>query len=164
MGRIMPSFSSLLPAAASHRSESFASAAGLVGSGFTTSVRICNALDGVATDTTSHGASVAHRRDIRLSGIGTIGLGDIVGPFIGVNTLGVFERLALSSQSVGGRQRMTEGGFVSGCSVLIDPNDPPPIDHAGRSRGQFSGGGQLSFKLLEGLSGVCSGVGWSKRW
>src|SRR5699024_1766099 len=95
----------------------------------------------------------------RLSVIGTNGLGDIVGPFIGVNNLGAVARLALSSQSVGGRQRMPAGGFVSGCSALIDPNDPQPIAHAGRCRGQFSGGGQLRVKLLEGLSCFSSGLG-----
>src|SRR5699024_8249606 len=54
---------------------------------------------------------------------------------------------------------MAEGGFVSGCSVLIDPNDPHPIDYAGRCRGQFSGGGQLRFKLLEGLGCFSTSLG-----
>src|SRR5699024_9385112 len=55
-------------------------------------------------------------------------------------------------------QRIKAGGFVSGCLVLIDPNDPQPIDHAGRCSGQFSGGGQPRCKVHAGLSCFSSGL------
>src|SRR5699024_9965082 len=133
----MPSFSVLFSSPASHRGKSFTSTAGLIRAGFTAGVGVGNALDNVAADTTSHGETVANRGKVWFSVIGTDGLSDIVGPFVGINNLGVFEGLALSPQAVGGRQRMTESGFITGCSVLINPNDSHTIDNPGRCWGQF---------------------------
>src|SRR5699024_1629900 len=136
----------------------FSSAAGLVGAGFAAGVGVGDALDDVAANTTSHGETVAHGRDVKLAVIGTNGLSDVVGPFVGINDLGVFKRLTLSPQTVGSCQCMAKGGFIAGCSVLIDPNDSYPIDEAGGCRGYFSGGGQLSFELVQGLGRYRGGL------
>src|SRR5699024_2448426 len=58
-----------------------------------------------------------------------------------------------------GCQCMAESGFIAGCSVLIDPDDPHPINHARCCRGQLCGGGQLRFKFLESLGRFSGGLG-----
>src|SRR5699024_5713161 len=80
------------------------------------------------------------------------------GPFVGINDLGVFKRLTLSPQTVGSCQCMARGGFIAGCSVLLDPNDSYPIDEAGGCRGYFSGGGRLGFELVAGLGRFARGL------
>src|SRR5699024_35407 len=135
--------------------------AGLVGVGFAAGVGVGNALDNIASDTTSHGQTVTHRWYVWFSVVCSDRLGDVVGPFVGVDNFGVFERLTLSPQTVGCRQSMAEGGFITGCSVLVDPNDSDAVDDPRRRRSQLGGGRQLCFQFLESLgcfSGSLSGV------
>src|SRR5699024_4534629 len=159
MGWVLPSFSGLFSTAASHGGKSLASAAGLVGAGFAVGVGGGDALDNIASDTTCHSQTIAHGWQFWFSVVCSNGLGDVISPFIGVDNFGVFQRLALSLQAVGGSQCMAESRFVPGCSVLVDPDDPDAVDDPRRRRSQLGCSRQLCFQFLEGLGCFSGGLG-----
>src|SRR5699024_2658171 len=98
---VLPSFGGLLASASSHRGEGFAAFSGLAcpGGGLG---RFSDGVVNVCTDASGHGETVTHGWDVGLTVVCSDGLGDVVGAFVGIDELVVFEGFALGFEPVAG--------------------------------------------------------------
>src|SRR5699024_8480493 len=98
---VLPSFGGLLASASSHRGAGVAACAGLACPGVGLG-RLRDALGNVCTDAAGHGERVAHGWVVGLAVGGADGWGDVVGAFVGIDELAVFEGFALGFEPVAG--------------------------------------------------------------
>src|SRR5699024_7574836 len=119
---VLPSFGGLLASASSHRGEGFAACAGLACPGVGLG-RFSDALGYVCTDAAGRGEAVAHGWDVGLTVVCSDGLGYVVGAFVGIGELVVFEGFALGFEPVAGGECMAESGFIACCALALDDPD-----------------------------------------